>query len=168
MKKPDRPDLPRREEAPTGLREPAPPPAFGEREWIVLFFERYGFIIALSLTLAGLGLLLVNADDLLRTPHSADPDNLATEQEAASGPLGTDSPTTNASVSIMTEPTGSTVVLNGDTLGRAPVDASVRPGTYSLALLHKGYAPLDTVLTLQAGSMELSFSLRFLEPASEP
>jgi hypothetical protein len=58
-----------------------------------------------------------------------------------------------ASLSLGTTPSGATVLVNGDTAGTTPVDGyTLEAGAAQIEIRKDGFSPLDTTLTLEAGS----------------
>ena len=126
------------------LWAPPPPPAFGEREWFSLIFERYGFAIASFFTLSVILVLFLNADLLLKRPTG--------EAEAAE----------DVAVSVITQPASATVLIDGDSVGVAPLYGyGLAPGTYLLSLRAPGRGAVDTVITVPGAMTDFAFRLPY-------
>ncbi|MDX1531769.1 MAG: PEGA domain-containing protein, partial [Rhodothermales bacterium] len=126
------------------LWAPPPPPAFGEREWFSLIFERYGFALASLLTLSVILVLFLNADLLLKRPTG--------EGEAAA----------DIAVSVVSQPASATVLIDGDSVGVAPLYGyGLAPGTYLLSLRAPGRGAVDTVITVPGAGTDFAFRLPY-------
>jgi hypothetical protein len=55
-------------------------------------------------------------------------------------------------VAVLSNPKGATVILDGRSIGTAPVTTEVAPGTHTLRLEHKGYEPTERTIEVAAGA----------------
>ena len=83
---------------------PPMPPRIGEREWFILFTERFGFLIASGLTLLVLVILFINADRLLQEPESLSAEPITEVQSTPADEQNPPAAEQSASVPEATEP----------------------------------------------------------------
>lgn len=122
---------------------------FSAREWVPVLLERYGFVLAASLTLAALGFLLVNDDVLLREPGVA-----STPMQALSA---TPDSSSLSRLDVTSSPPGAVVRIDGDSVGTTPLlGYRLRPGAIAVSVRYDGQRQ-DTVVALRRGSSLLTF-----------
>lgn len=153
-----------------------PPPSGGERAWMMI--RRAAFPVILILFVGGLAALLYVAPDLgtqgqsFRQLIGLDPAPSATVTRqqpvprdtasrstglpggetgnsgdaASSGPLGTG----YADLSVYSEPTGATVLVDGDSIGATPLNRyPIRSGVYIITVERDSFFAADTVAVLR-------------------
>ncbi len=166
---------------------PPAPPNFGEREWFVMIYERFGFLIASAITVLILGILFLNTDILLREPDtpvesSAEVTETQVDEQtpppiidppgddfsASMGPGATgagssilpDSLLVAVPFSVTTNPAQASVFANGTMLGTSPVtQASLPQGRYLISVQREDFAQVDTFITLTGDSLSLQLFL---------
>ena len=138
------------------------------RERLWKLGERYSFLIAVGILLAGLlGVLLffaspVAPEEMLDAQTVA---ALMQEREAQSA-AATESESAQAGassvLSVTTQPDGAVVFLDQEMLGVTPLENHELPeGTYALTVQITGYARVDTLVALEGGEpADLSIPLR--------
>jgi hypothetical protein len=160
------------EERPEPLWEPvvtATPTAW---ERIHISVRQYGFPLAVLLAVPAL------VATLLMLPQAAIP---AFDESSFDAPFGEDTrvlpfPTgitgmaaPHRAVSVTSRPRGATVIVDFDSVGVTPIYGLVVPeGAYLLSLSSHGYATMDTVVLVSAGSSMFDFQLRSLNPRPAP
>jgi len=155
---------------------PPMPPAPDGREWISAFFERFGFLIAVTVTIGVLIFLFVEADDLLKEPGgqasaSAPPDqerpsvaSAVDEAPQAPAPASGGSPGALVALSITTHPTGAALFIEGEPVGVAPLqDHTMQEGLYRISARKQDYVLLDTLIRLRETSRNFRLTLRPVE-----
>jgi len=135
-------DQPARSEPGSPSWEPYQSPK-SSRGGVLWFLRRYAFSITLLLAALGVGTLLYMSPERLSSeaPPSA----------SRSDGAGASADQQYATVSVYSEPTGASVVVDGDTVGATPINQHRLPsGTYLVSVVQEDYAPRDTVMTLAA------------------
>ncbi len=158
MQRQEVPEKPASEEHPPPLWVPPPMPPMSARERLRTLLERFGFLMAMAVTLLVLTLLFLNADWLLREPAYVSSEAPAAAEAAPAVPPPT--PAT-ATLSVETQPAAAAVFVNGDSVGLSPLRSYALPGgTYRLSVRKPAYAALDTTVTLGAGPVTLRLALQ--------
>jgi hypothetical protein len=99
-----------------------------------------------------------------RTPGAAArPPAASAQRPAATRPAATQS------FSIRSRPTGATVRLNAQTMGKTPLTLKVRAGTYKVMISRPGYVTITRTVTVQRGkSAALSVTLAAAKRSPTP
>jgi hypothetical protein len=107
--------------------------------------RRYSFSIVLTLSIVGFSALYFLAPD--RSSMGAYVEDGAKTPSAQR--VGTNSRSPRATVSVYSDPSNAAVIIEGDTVGRTPLDTHrLRAGVYFVTVAKDDYTETDTVMAL--------------------
>ncbi len=155
------PGLEESREPPLGL-----PPSPGWRARLILMAKHFGFLIACALTIITLAVFFFGTELIKRKADQASGGVVAQDQgllaEGRGGSAGHPAPAVVAdvSLSIMTNPVGAAIYIDGHYAGVSPIRGlAVAQGRRLISVHKPDYARLDTFLTLNETFALVKFSL---------
>ncbi len=105
--------------------------------------RRYSFSIVLTLSIIGFSALYFLAPD--RSSMGAED----AAKTSSAQIVGTNSKSSRATVSVYSDPGDAVVIIEGDTVGRTPLDTHrLRAGVYFVTVAKDDYSDTDTVMVL--------------------
>ena len=137
-----------------------PPPGPRGREWLVVIFERFGFLMAIVLTIGILIVLFINSEMLLSKPDTDSRQGTGTARQQSA------SASESAPLSITTQPSNAAVFVDGEFVGVSPLrELALSTGVHRLSIQKQDYAAIDTVVTLASDPAMLRLTLRATDQA---
>ncbi len=138
-----------------------PPPGPRGREWLVVIFERFGFLMAIVLTIGILIVLFINSEMLLSKPDTDSRQGTGTARQQSA------SASESAPLSITTQPSNAAVFVDGEFVGVSPLrELALSTGVHRLSIQKQDYAAIDTVVTLAGDPAMLRLTLRATDQAA--